>query len=251
MPNGLGFNSYAARYMSGVVGVGGATPNHLVQQAIERLSVDMHKHLGANAAVWPIYGGTAGSHALNLFGITAYNLYYTGNPTHSSTGMTPVSPTDYAASTFNVKTGLISQSNFSFGVYSRTSSNNDNYWDVGTYSATGQMRINARNVAGNVLAYSGNATLLSTAVGASTGLFAVHRVSANDAWIYRNGTAAISTAVAVESLPNQTWGAVGAVAGDGTSSRQIAFSFVGRDVTDRLTFYNDIQAFQTSLGRQV
>jgi len=87
------------------------------QSAINQLVVDLK---GYNIwtkfkAIYPIVGGVASSHSVNLKTPGTYNLTFASGWTHSSTGMTPLNA--YADTAFNVNAY---RNNNHISYYSRT-----------------------------------------------------------------------------------------------------------------------------------
>lgn len=249
MSNGLGFNTYAARYMAKVVEVGGTTPGLLVQQAFEQLAVDMFIGLRGRGAVWPIYGGTEASHELDLFRGHDIDSWPNGALTHSANGMIGDGVSELGVVSTLKPATFLGDVKFSMGVYSRSALNNDGYYDIG-YN---QIKLNCRNAAGNMLSYSGTLSSLATGpVTNSQGLFWMNRTSSTSAQGYRNATQETNnTTTTVSVLPNVNIGIGGSTAST-TSARQIAFAFFGPNVAVGANlFYPLVQDYQTALNRQV
>ncbi len=92
------------------------------QAAINTLVVDLKGYSiwTKFTAIYPIVGGVASSHAVNLKTPGTYNLTFATGWTHSSTGMTPNGNT-YASTGININS-VMSLNSMAFGVYSRTNS---------------------------------------------------------------------------------------------------------------------------------
>ena len=255
MPNGLGFTKMACVYMARVVEAGGTTPSVSVQHAVEDLTIIAHSIFGSNAyAVYPLYGGNAASHAINLMG-SKYTMVWVDTVTHSSFGITGDGATGYGSTGLNMKT-VFSPVRFSFGGYVRSNSAADVY-DMGGQATSQGALIKARTVAGNFVSTTGSlgggVTQISTAVAASTGLFVAQRSDHVISGQIRNGVLLAQDADAWSVMPDLNF-AVGAAAGLGTpSARNLAFAFVciSTSYANQTTWYNAVQAFQTTLGRQV
>jgi hypothetical protein len=251
MANGLGFNSYASRYMAGVVNAGGTTPGVNIQQYIEELAVRLFvAQSGIPTAAYPFYGGNAESHALDLF--RHYDITWEGTVTHNSNGVTGDGSTGIGYTGIN-PTLALNVTSFSFSVYSRTNTSSDTDYEAGILVSAIGVFIRCRTVAGTVATRAGgqSAANFGGAVGASTGLFLVHRTATNSAAGTRNGTVFGSTAVAVGSLPNGSSLTVCGAAGLNFSNRNLAFAHVGPGLGSHSDFYTIVQDFQTALGRQV
>lgn len=257
----LGFNTYAASYMSRVVNVGGTTPGVLIQQAFEDLSVAVYKAFrpsGSQApplAAYPFYGGSAESHLLNLFG-TDFEISWIGTLTHGSNGVNGNGTDSYGLTGVNPILDMDITS-CAMGIYIRTNSAADVY-DMGARtSATNAVHIRGRIAAGNAVGALGGASNTSVAVAASTGLFVVEKRASLVLVLYRNGVTIDSNSTASATLPNVSFIAIGASAGIGPlSSRQFAFAFVSQrkapdGAVDHLALYTAVQAYETALGRAV
>lgn len=249
--NGLGFNSYASRYLAGVVNEGGTTPGVLVRYAMEALSVDLWiLQSGKPISVWPFYGGNAGSHALDLY--RRFDITWSGTVTHDSNGVTGNGTTGIGQTGINPAT-VLNPSHFSVSVYSRTNSTSDTAYELGGLASSIGIYIACRQVSGNSSTRAGGPTASNMigAVAASTGLFITHRTSTVNGASTRNGVVFISTAVATSSVPNVHYITVCAAAGLNFSARNIAFAHVGPGLADHAVFYTAVQAYQTALDRQV
>lgn len=250
MSNGLGFNTYAARYMADVVNAGGTTPAVNIQQYIEELAVKLFvAQSGAPVAAYPFYGGNSDSHAIDLF--HHHDITWTGTVTHNSNGVTGDGSTGFGSTGINPVLAL-SISSLSFSVYSRTASTSDTAYEAGILINSIGIFIQCRNVAGNAVTRAGGAPggNFSGAVGASTGLFLIHRTTTNSAAGTRNGTVFGSSAVGIGNLPNGFL-TICAAAGLNFSNRNLAFAHVGPKLGSHSDFYTIVQDFQTALGRQV
>lgn len=252
MSNGLGFCGYAATYMGRVVAAGGTTPGVVVQQAIENLAVDFWIRVGVKPlALYPMYGGTAASHALNLYG-TQYTLEWDDTVTHNTNGMTGNGVAGRARSPIN-PAAIFNPTDWAIGVYSRTASSSDVFYEIGAFNTSNPISIQCRNAAGNMSGRVGGTTILSGAVASSAGLFVSLRSATDAAYAMRNGVTIATTAVAWGSVPSSSHISIGANSGvGGYSTRNIALAFIASPRPQDATLtYNLIQSFQTSLARQV
>lgn len=206
-------------------------------------------------ALYPVVGGVASSHAVNLKTPGTYNLSFATGWTHSSTGMTPNGAT-YADTFFTPNIDNDITSHYSF--YSRTNvasnavvmgSNNagPNYFY--TYltprSLAGQCGSAINENTGEVFPNS-----------SSLGLFTLNRQNANDYDVWINSTKQINTTKL--SLGRSVFKIyLGALNAAGTASNnstnQCAFFSAGLPLTDveATNFYTAVQNYQTTLGRQV
>ena len=239
-----------------------AITNPTQQSAINTLVVSLK---GYNIwtkfkAIYPIVGGTASSHKFNLKDPrdldAAFRLTFTNSWTHSSTGMTP-DGTSAFANTFLAPSTNLSLNSVHISGYLRTnitfagpiiSTENAGTYNNGLYIWPKQLsnlysiRINddgstgvgtapadirglhiATRTASNVKKYRLNTTQIFNSTEGSTGL--------NTSSIYLG-----------KSRNNANY-----------NGNQIAFSSIGDGLTDTeaANFYTAVQAYQTTLSRQV
>ena len=230
--------------------------NGIQKIAIYRLVTDLK---GYNIwtkfkAIYPVVGGTAASHAVNLKTPGTYNLSFTGVWTHSSTGMTPTSA---YANTGIVPSTVLNLNNTHLSFYSRTDSNNTLNYDIGSYSPTVYNLIILRD---NNIYYN----LFNTTQGvnsnvsntSSLGFFNGNRTASNVDTAFKNGVKIINGTSASSSRPTVAI-FIGALNANGTplyySTKQCAFASIGDGLTDTeaANFYTAVQRYQILLNRQV
>jgi hypothetical protein len=239
------------------------------QGAINTLVVDLK---GYNIwtkfkAIYPIVGGTASQHKYNLKDPrdldAAFRLTYGTGVTHSSTGMVSNGTTGYANTFFNPITQSSLQNNFFLSVYSRTNSNTGNSYEIGNADnwTTGV------KFTGIIARYNNNRRYISIADPYSTsntetdsrGFYCGGTNGSSNQILYKNGVNVLSGTSLQSGFSNinificavnsllPTFAAVG------FSIKQLAFSSIGDGLTptEAANFYTAVQAFQTTLGRQV
>lgn len=231
--------------------------NTTQRNAINKLVIDL-KYYGLwtkQRAIYPVVGGVAASHAVNLKTPGTYNLTFTAGWTHSSTGMTPLNA--YADTGFNPSITNTNNNHISF--YSRTNINESSV-DMGIYSSAGggtYFDIESRI---SDVAYFGNhvaniyASFSNTN---STGFYINTRTSNNLQKIYKNNVFQIQqTSTTTGGLDGNIY--IGTRNRIGLSiinysTKQCAFASIGDGLTDTdaLNFYNIVQRYQTNLSRQV
>jgi hypothetical protein len=235
-----------------------------IQGAINTLVVDMKKDgtWSKMKAIYPFVGGTATTHKFNLKDPQdtngAFRLVFNGGWTHSSNGATPNGTNGYA-NTNLIATNILTNNSTHLSFYSRTN-----------ISAT-QTEIGAHGTAPNrfdlELSYLGSLASdqynyttgrVSVANTNSTGYYIstrttslIHKVFKNNLQIGATNTGASGSLALIPLIPIYigTANNAGAV----FSSKQCAFSTIGDGLTDTeaLNLYTRVQAFQTTLGRQV
>jgi hypothetical protein len=209
-------------------------------------------------AVYPMVGGTAISHKFNLVNPTdsdsAFRLTFNGGWTHSSTGVLPNGSNTYA-DTFLIPSTTLSQNNTHVSVYSRT--NIDSSHIIGSNTGvplyTNTISIIPKN--GNLFyAAINQGGIVSISNTDSRGLFLAKRTTSTAIIMQKNST---QTSVNINSSGLSTFKiSLGAINSGGSffyGSNEIAFATIGDGLTDAeaLTFYNAVQTYQTTLGRQV
>jgi len=215
-------------------------------------------------AVYPFVGGTATTHKFNLKDPrdldAAFRLVFNGGWTHSATGALPNASNTYADTKLIPNSALtLNSTHLSF--YSRTDSAIGGA-DFGVSLTNPAMNMFTKWTDNN--AYhdhysSGADRLIFSMSGISTRAFFIDtRTSTTSLKVYRNGNQIGVTTVNqnVNSLPTSSvW--ISAHNSNGSfsrpSNRETAFASIGDGLTDAeaANFYNAVQTFQTTLGRQV
>lgn len=211
-------------------------------------------------AIYPFVGGTASTHKWNLKDPqntdAAFRLTYVGGPTHSSGGMLPNLSGGYADTHF-VPFDELAANSVHMAYYSRTQSDAGDKTEMGNYNwaSTGNREHLLIRYSGDVWYYGMAEAGATNATGStdSRGLFVGTRTAASAQKAYRNGTAfATSSQAGVSHATNSSW-----IGGINTytafTDRECAFASVGDGLSDGdvAALYTAVQAFQTTLGRQV
>ena len=216
-------------------------------------------------AIYPFVGGTAALHKWNLKDPqdtnAAFRLVFSGGWTHSSTGALPNGTNAYA-NTF-LSTSLIGLNSGHLAYYSRSNttisggemgylkSGPDSYTDLGARFGTfgAYIRYNV-STAGTFVANTD-----------SRGFYTGTRTGLTTTKLFKNG----SSIQTLNTISNSTAtvpifiGAENNVGGgtlnnpDYYSNRECAFSSIGDGLTDTeaANFYTAVQAYQTTLSRQI
>jgi len=229
-------------------------------------------------AIYPVVGGAAANHKYNLKDPrdldAAFRLVFNGGITHSSTGMLPNGSNGYADTKLIPSTAIADPSSTHFSAYFRTTSNTnpqigadiiygtdgDTYADgesqylIPAGSTTCYYGLNTNNSYNFGLSFTDDATTL--------GLYVVTRYTANTIKVFKNNTLKTTgTDFNTPGAPYISFYLMGMnqYYPDGPlynpyyGTRQLAFATIGDGLTDTdaSNLYTRIQAFQTSLGRQV
>ena len=214
------------------------------------------------SAIYPIVGGTATSHKFNLKNPVdsnaAFRLTFSTGWTHSSTGMTPNGAA--YANTFLTPSTSLSLNNTHLSYYSRTNSANVNNYDIGCSILSGTAQYTLMVLRDSNLFYNAinvaQANVSSVSNTDSSGFFSAHRTASNVLTGFRNSTKILTSSNASSMLPTASI-YLGALNNSGTaqfySVKQCAFASIGSGLTDTeaANFYTAVQAYQTTLSRNV
>lgn len=222
------------------------------QSAINTLVVDFK---GYNIwtkfkAIYPIVGGVASSHAVNLKTPGTFNLTFASGWTHSSNGMTPLNT--YADTNLNDNT-ILNLNSVHVSYYSRTNSNNTEI-EIGAGLSDG-LFIEARTSGISYYRVHSSA-LLQHSDSDSRAFYVANRTASNLMNAWKNGTK-VATSTGVSTTKQSLNIYIGALNNGGVasfpSSKQCAFASIGDGLTDTeaANFYTAVQAFQTTLGRSI
>jgi len=232
------------------------------QSAIDTLVTDL-KTAGVwtkMKAIYPIVGGTASSHKFNLKDPrdldAAFRLTFSSGWTHSSTGATP-NGTSAFAQTYFAPNGNLSQNDAHASLYSRTNILTGNQIDLGCGSDPLSSNTDFY-LSANYLTYGCISNLNGSSFGGgvsqsdSLGLYLSQRTSSVLTSKYKNNVL-VHTHSNISTTPTSGFINLGRNTTGEYSSRELAFVTLGDSFTDteRGDLYTAIQAFQTTLGRQV
>jgi hypothetical protein len=216
-------------------------------------------------AIYPFVGGTATTHKFNLINPldtnAAFRLVFNGGWTHSSTGATP-NGTNAFANSFLVPSTTITLNSIGLSYYSRTNTTPaNNSINMGSWIGAGlEYTILAiRSYLSSTRTYgilqTSNAGTFAQFVDAnSLGLYTTTRTANNLTKIFKNGIlSATNSELSTGNSTNSIY--LGAANGNtlNYSNRECAFASIGDGLTDTdaSNFYTAVQAFNTTLGRQV
>ena len=203
-------------------------------------------------AIYPFVGGNSTKHRYNFMDTTQFQLTFNGGWTHSANGALPNGTTGYANTGLTPSTTL-SLNDAHLSAYLRTNTNAG--IDVGC-AITGITTQLGGRLSGN---YFGNINQSASSIVAnanSTGHYLASRTGATTNTGYRNGASILASAVVSTTRPS-TNVYLGARNNNGTadnfSARELALASIGSGLTagEISTLYTLIQAFQTSLSRNV
>lgn len=235
-------------YYNRVIAAGGSLTT-TEQNATKTLVADLKSYgiWSAMKAVYPMVGASAAACAQNLKS-SSFTGTFSSGWTFASTGVTPNGTSAYFDTALNSFTNL-TQTSISFGIYYRSNANATPI--EGTYTGDA-LSISTR---GTETYFSiGSYGAIGPIADSSVGLKAVTR-NGSSLKSYINSTQN-GTATSSLNCPSLSM-YLGALNFNGSpgfySTNQEAFAFIGDGLTDTnmSNYYTAIQAFQTTLSRQV
>ena len=203
-------------------------------------------------AIYPLVGGSAFSHKFNLINPldtdAAFRLVFSGGVTHSLDGIHGNGANGWA-DTFYQPSVSATQNSASLSFYSRTN-NTSSVVDMGAGSTSN--RFDNYVYSTGWYANINQSTAPFSAAGGSLGMFEASRVSSTQIRKRKNGAFIVAETVTSNAPTSNILGLM-SFGASLYSNRNYAFFSVGThlDDTESANFYNAVQAFQTSLGRNV
>jgi hypothetical protein len=255
-------------YYNRVIAAGGSLTT-TEQNATKTLVADL-KSAGiwsGMKAIYPMVGASAEACKQNLKS-SSFTGTFSSGWTFASTGVTPNGTSAYFDTNVNASTNLTFNS-IHLSFYSRTNSNTGDKAEIGaidnTISYLPLLALQLKRTEGSLqnrfvsLAYSFNAPdALNLENLDSKGYYLMTRTASNSFKHFKNSTQQGTTVTtnSQTTAPNRNLyiGASNAAGtGGGYSDRQCAFASIGDGLTDTQAsnFYTAVQAFQTTLSRQV
>jgi hypothetical protein len=244
-------------YYNRVIAAGGSLST-TEQNATKTLVADL-KTAGiwtAMKAIYPMVGASAAACAQNLKS-SSFTGTFTSGWTFASTGVTPNGTSAYMNTSVVPNVDLsLNSSHLSF--YSRTNQSGTN-WDIGSTVGSGATEAGvhmALNLGGNFYprVFDGNSGISNTN---TVAFFMANRQNSTTIKAIKNSTATTITSSVVTASVNSYEIPIGCLNLTGLfayySSKQCAFASLGDGLTDTQSsnFYTAVQAFQTTLSRQV
>jgi hypothetical protein len=205
-------------------------------------------------AVYPYVGGDASKHSYNLINPATFQITWSGGVTHNASGITGNGTNGYGNTNFNPSTQFISNTNYSFGIYSSSTDTGEGA-DFGTYENTNADFLISAHSAGSVALFDVQRESTRTTIAAANaqGFRAASRNGNTTAKIYKDATSADYSidSVAAFTLPNLnitvlTWNGVPVY-----SPRTLNFTFMGDYLTptEAEDFRQAIVTLNTTLSR--
>ena len=209
-------------------------------------------------AVYPFVGGSAASHKWNLKDPrdldAAFRLTFTIGMAHSANGIQGNAINTFA-NTYFIPSVQLTLTSGHYSIYSRTDILQSSI-DLGVLSSNGSVhQILTRYVGDQVYSYASTNIGSTKTNGNSLGHYITNRNSSTNTTGYKNGMQTVN-GVQTAGLPTDAVFIGGRNQGGSSiipSSRQYSFATIGDGLTDAqaAALYTAVQAYQTSLGRQV
>ena len=232
--------------------------NTTIISALNTLETDLTTY-GLTAkikALYPFCGGTASKHKFNFLDArdldAAFRLTFNGGWTHASTGSTPNGTNAYA-NTYLIPSTSLSQNNAGMGFYNRT---NTSYAGAHGTRVGNNFEIFPRWTDGSFYCYINDSGAgFGGAIAGSSGFIQGSRTGSNSIRLNRNTTQYTGTQASTGIPYGSFW--IGASNNNATGiyfdNRELALFYIseGFNNTEMQNFYTAVQAFQTTLSRQV
>ena len=245
-----GYDSDAQAFFT-AAGITDTTQKSAVNQLV--LDLKSYSIWTKMKALYPFVGGTASTHKYNLKDTSLYQITWYGGVTHTSNGVETNGSTGYGD--LSISPSNTSQNNASIGVYCRTEGTINGY-DIG--NSTGLYTILSAknsNVFYGAINSGGQGSVSNTS---AKGLFIASRLTSTTQKGYKNGSLLFTdtnSSSATETGPFFIGGIYrfGATLPFAPVDRQYAFAYVGDGLTDTeaANLYTAVQAFQTTLSRNI
>ena len=213
-------------------------------------------------AIYPFVGGTATTHKFNLKDSrdldAAFRLVFYGGWIHSAVGIFGNGSNTYA-DTFYIPTIQSDSQNNSLAVYVRNNINTGQPYEMGASNDLGGT-VNPYALISRYSdnrAYFANGSYNQNPVSTDSRGFWNGFIDVTNQWFFRNGSSISSIAIPVVTIPSFNL-YLGAHNAAGTarffSNKELAFASMGGSkltTTEAINYYTAVQAFQTTLSRQV
>jgi hypothetical protein len=213
-------------------------------------------------AIYPMVGASAAACAQNLKS-ASFTGTFTAGWTFASTGVTGNGISAYMNTNFIPSSHYTSGTNFGLFLYTSSTTANDNDRDMGIFTGSGTPSLNLTSKdqltsKTDLFDFAGRISVGGYNV---EGFYTGSRTASNSAKLFRNGTSIGTTTAAAGTAPSIFLVLGGAnlslsnpITSVGVFSAK-TFSFAGTcdglTDTEASNFYTAVQAFQTTLSRQV
>lgn len=255
-----GFDADAQAFFDRVTTAGGSLSN-TEKTAVNQLVLDMKSYSiwSKMKAIYPMVGASAAACEQNLKS-SSFTGSFSSGWTYANTGITPNGTSAYMNTNLNTSTQL-TQTSTHLSVYVRNNSKNGNPYDIGN-ATSGGMIVNATylitryNTDSAYIGIADSSYGTSVASSDSRGFWVGATNGSLVQTLYRNGISIKTGTATSGSFANNNL-YLGAANNGGSPSfftdKQYALATIGDGLssTEASNFYTAVQAFQTSLSRNL
>ena len=256
------FDADALAFFSRVTTAGGSLST-TEKSAVNQLVLDLKSYSiwTKMKAIYPMVGASAAACAQNLVS-SSFTGTFNGGWTYASSGVTPNGTSGYMNTAFNPNSSYVDNVNNHLSFYSRTQDSTISGYDMNVYDGTNEFGLTQyyNGVSLKLFnAYSYPSLCAAANISNTKGFLIGARTANNLSKAYFNNSI---IATQTNSLGGSTRPIypiyIGATNNQNTSryqysTRECAFSSIGDGLSDTeaSNFYTAVQAFQTTLSRQV
>lgn len=250
------FDADAQAFFDRVTTAGG-TLSTTEKIAVNQLVLDMKSYSiwSKMKAIYPMVGASSAACAQNLKS-SGFTGTFSSGWTFASTGATPNGTSAYFNSNLNISTNL-SLNSVHLSYYSKTNATG-NQSEIGAYYSSTNIGtfLSYAYAGGNYKGLNAPSTNVGSAFTPTTGFLLGSRINSTTEKYYFKGTLTNTVSITSNSLINYAI-YLGAHNINGSANnfsiKQCAFASIGDGLTDTEAgnFYTAVQAFQTTLSRQV
>lgn len=251
---GGGFDTDAQAFFT-ATGISDTT----IQNAVNQLVLDI-KAINSGAVwtalkvIYPMVGGTASTHAVNLKQPGTHDGTMNGTITHNANGVTGNGTNGYINTNFNQSTDGANDDEH-ISVYSRTDLNDASH-AMAVLDASSNGTLMLLRSSGNFITRSQSASSNSTAVGDSLGYFSLNRTNSTEYRKRQNGTNTLVTQSGNQAPLNLNFFLLARNLNGSAASwttRNMAWAAIGRGLTetDDGSLRTAVETFQDALTRGV
>jgi hypothetical protein len=196
-------------------------------------------------ALYPMVGGTSTKHSYNFMNTAQYQLTFNGGWTHSSNGAQG-GTNAYANTGLNPST-VLSVSSAHISLYTNTTPDGD------VMMGNGALSLFLQNDAGILYGSLATASYISTSHTNSAAFYMVNRLSGSSQKLIKNSSIVASNTATGSSYSSSNILLSSYTTTSAFSDVRNAFTSIGDGYTDTeaANLYTAVQAFQTTLSRQV
>ena len=223
------------------------------QDAINQLVIDLKSYgiWSKIYAIYPMVGGNATSHSYNLIDTSLFQLSFVGGWTHTSTGALPNGTNAYADTSWIQNNFTEADNNTTTGFYSGTDTNTGT--DIGCVLDASAYILRARET--NLFRSLNQATAGFPSVSNTngTGFYSSSRLSSTQISLYKDGS--LLSLISSNSTSGMAKGNIRLSAYNtgffGSKEHRLSFIAQGLTDTENANLYTAVQAYQTTLSRNI